>query len=134
MIPIAKIKPNLPDLELVLKDSLKAKNNVDLRIFKDTNINRHDVLFPGFIKPLNANNRAPPPNRKSNPGKSSKLTKPNVIHVSLSLREDVKLRETENAWRPARLKSLNLSEEEAKSEALYKRVRSVLNKLTPQKF
>ena len=30
--------------------------------------------------------------------------------------------------------SLNLSEEEAKSEALYKRVRSVLNKLTPQKF
>lgn len=76
----------------------------------------------------------PPPNRKSHPGKSSKPTKPNVIHVSLSLREDVKLRETENAWRPTRLKTLNLSEEEAKTEALFKRVRSVLNKLTPQKF
>ncbi|XP_024228238.1 eukaryotic translation initiation factor 4 gamma 3 isoform X2 [Bombus impatiens] len=133
--PNSKIKPsNLPDLDVVLKDSSKARNNVELRLFKDTNINRHDVLFPGFIKPLNANNRALPPNRKSNPGKSSKPTKPNVIHVSLSLREDVKLRETENAWRPTRLKSLNLSEEEAKSEALYKRVRSVLNKLTPQKF
>lgn len=71
---------------------------------------------------------------KSHSGKSSKPTKPNVIHVSLSLREDVKLRETENAWRPTRLKTLNLSEEEAKTEALYKKVRSVLNKLTPQKF
>lgn len=75
-----------------------------------------------------------PANRRSNPGKSSKLTKPNVIHVSLSLREDVKLRETENAWKPTRLKQLNLTEEETKTEALYKSVRSVLNKLTPQKF
>ncbi|KAK9303146.1 hypothetical protein QLX08_005097 [Tetragonisca angustula] len=133
--PNSKIKPsNLPDLDVVLKDSSKTRNNVELRPFKDTNMNRHDVLFPGFIKPtLNA--RVPPLNRnKSHSGKSSKPTKPNVIHVSLSLREDVKLRETENAWRPTRLKTLNLSEEEAKTEALYKKVRSVLNKLTPQKF
>lgn len=54
--------------------------------------------------------------------------------MSLSLREDVKLRETENAWKPARLKPTNLTEEETKTEALYKRVRSVLNKLTPEKF
>lgn len=54
--------------------------------------------------------------------------------MSLSLREDVKLRETANAWRPTRLKPISLTEEEAKTEALYKRVRSVLNKLTPQKF
>jgi len=46
----------------------------------------------------------------------------------------VKLRETENAWKPTRLKQMNQTEEEAKTEALYKRVRSVLNKLTPQKF
>ncbi|XP_043800130.1 eukaryotic translation initiation factor 4 gamma 3-like isoform X4 [Apis laboriosa] len=132
--PNSKIKPsNLPDLDVVLKDSSKARTTLDLRPFKDTNMNRHDVLFPGFIKST-LNTRVPPPNRKSHPGKSSKPTKPNVIHVSLSLREDVKLRETENAWRPTRLKTLNLSEEEAKTEALFKRVRSVLNKLTPQKF
>lgn len=64
----------------------------------------------------------------------SKSTKPNVIHVSLSLREDVKLRETENAWRPARLKPSTTAEEDRATEALYKKVRSVLNKLTPQKF
>lgn len=44
------------------------------------------------------------------------------------------MRETENAWRPTRMKQLDLSEEDVKTEALYKRVRSVLNKLTPQKF
>lgn len=54
--------------------------------------------------------------------------------MSLSLKEDVKLRETENAWKPTRLKAIGLTEEETKTEALYKRVRSVLNKLTPQKF
>lgn len=75
----------------------------------------------------------PPTSRKSDRGKP-KPNKPNVIHVSLSLREDVKLRETENAWKPSRLKQLSLSEEEAKTEVLYKKVRSVLNKLTPQKF
>lgn len=74
-----------------------------------------------------------PTSRKSDRGKP-KPNKPNVIHVSLSLREDVKLRETENAWKPARLKQCTLTEEETKTEALYKRVRSVLNKLTPQKF
>ncbi|CAL7944670.1 unnamed protein product [Xylocopa violacea] len=134
--PNSKIKPsNLPDLDVVLKDSSKARNTVDLRPFKDSSMNRHDALFPGFIKPV-TNVRVQPPNRhsKSHPGKSSKPPKSNVIHVSLSLREDVKLRETENAWKPTRLKAASLTEEETKSEALYKRVRSVLNKLTPQKF
>lgn len=70
--------------------------------------------------------------KKSYQGKS-KPSKPNVIHLSLSLREDVKLRETENAWRPARLKPQS-DEDDAVTLALYKKVRSVLNKLTPQKF
>lgn len=57
-----------------------------------------------------------------------------MIHVSLSLREDVKLRETENAWKPTRLVHGSTSEDQNKTEVLYKKVRSVLNKLTPQKF
>ncbi|KAK2588140.1 hypothetical protein KPH14_004191 [Odynerus spinipes] len=133
--PNSRIKPsNLPDLEVVLKDNTKARSStLDLRALKETSISRPDALFPGFVK--SALSRVPPTNRKSHPGqKQTKSSKPHVIHVSLSLREDVKLRETENAWRPTRLKQLNVSEEEAKTEALYKRVRSVLNKLTPQKF
>ncbi|XP_071572693.1 eukaryotic translation initiation factor 4 gamma isoform X3 [Temnothorax nylanderi] len=133
--PNSKLKPaNLPNLQAVLKDSLQnTHNTMDLRAFKDANIPRHDALMPGFAK-TNMSTRPPgPTSRKSDRGKP-KANKPNVIHVSLSLREDVKLRETENAWKPTRLKQLGLTEEEAKTEALYKRVRSVLNKLTPQKF
>jgi translation initiation factor 4G len=75
----------------------------------------------------------PTTSRKSDRG--GKPNKPNKGPViSLSLSEDVKLRETANAWKPARLKQLNLTEEEEKTEVLYKKVRSVLNKLTPQKF
>lgn len=39
-----------------------------------------------------------------------------VIHVSLSLREDVKLNETENAWKPSRFKKDTISEEEYKTQ------------------
>lgn len=51
------------------------------------------------------------------------------------MREDVKLHETENAWRPARLnKGECVTDDDKKTEELYKKVRGVLNKLTPQKF
>ncbi|XP_012530181.1 eukaryotic translation initiation factor 4 gamma 3 isoform X2 [Monomorium pharaonis] len=132
--PNSKLKPaNLPNLQAVLKDSLQnTHNTMDLRAFKEANITRHDSLMPGFAK-TNMSTRPPPTSRKSDRGKP-KPNKPNVIHVSLSLREDVKLRETENAWKPTRLKQASLTEEEAKTEVLYKKVRSVLNKLTPQKF
>ncbi|KAL0133320.1 hypothetical protein PUN28_000815 [Cardiocondyla obscurior] len=136
--PNSKLKPaNLPNLQAVLKDSLQnTHNTIDLRVFKDANITRHDSLLPGFAK-TNMSTRPPTTTRKSDsrgPSNRPKSNKPNVIHVSLSLREDVKLRETENAWKPTRLKHGGLTEEDAKTEALYKRVRSVLNKLTPQKF
>jgi translation initiation factor 4G len=51
------------------------------------------------------------------------------------VREDVKLHEVENAWKPARfLKGEEMTDDEHKTEELYKKVRGVLNKLTPQKF
>lgn len=57
------------------------------------------------------------------------------MKVSLSIREDVKLHEAENAWRPARLNKGEIpTDEDKKTEELYKKVRGVLNKLTPQKF
>jgi translation initiation factor 4G len=52
--------------------------------------------------------------RNSQQGKA-KGNKP-VIHMSLSLKEDVKLRETENAWKPVRMKPPNTNEEDAKTE------------------
>lgn len=67
-------------------------------------------------------------------GSGNRGTKSN-IRVSISVREDVKLHETENAWKPARLHAGQaLTEDEKKTEELYRKVRGVLNKLTPQKF
>lgn len=49
---------------------------------------------------------------------SSNSSHKNVIHVSLSLREDVKLNQTKDAWRPARFKKDNLTEEEFKTQVI----------------
>ncbi|KAH8325446.1 hypothetical protein KR074_003061, partial [Drosophila pseudoananassae] len=60
-----------------------------------------------------------------------------MIHVNLSLNQDVKLNETENAWRPRLLNKSdgdsNLKETQEK-EDLVRRVRGILNKLTPERF
>ncbi|XP_032308050.1 eukaryotic translation initiation factor 4 gamma 3 isoform X2 [Drosophila ananassae] len=60
-----------------------------------------------------------------------------MIHVNLSLNQDVKLNETENAWRPRVLNKSeadnNLKEIQEKEE-LVRRVRGILNKLTPERF
>ncbi|XP_019761399.2 eukaryotic translation initiation factor 4 gamma 3 isoform X1 [Dendroctonus ponderosae] len=56
--------------------------------------------------------------------------------VSISLRGDVKLNQSENAWKPTRLNKVGdaTSEEDIKTTALMKKFRSILNKLTPQRF
>ncbi|XP_072375280.1 eukaryotic translation initiation factor 4 gamma 3-like isoform X1 [Diabrotica undecimpunctata] len=68
---------------------------------------------------------------KSNKGSTVKPP----IKVSISVREEVRLHEVENAWRPTRLvKGEFQTEDDKKTEELYKKVRGILNKLTPQKF
>nr|CAD7196109.1 unnamed protein product [Timema douglasi] len=134
--PQSKKKPeNLPDLEVVLNNSSNRQPRaMDSRPLMNQN-RTHESLTPNFALRGSGGPRyqGPIPKRNSQQGKP-KSNKPNVIHVSLSLREDIKLHETENAWKPGRAKGNSASEVEAKTEELYKKVRSVLNKLTPQKF
>ncbi|XP_032579701.1 eukaryotic translation initiation factor 4 gamma 3 isoform X2 [Drosophila sechellia] len=60
-----------------------------------------------------------------------------MIHVNLSLNQDVKLSENENAWRP-RVLNKSDGDSDAKSalekDELVRRVRGILNKLTPERF
>ena len=53
--------------------------------------------------------------------------------ITLAPREDVKLREAENAWKPGAKKSEAAAGEEDEVEVLCKKIRSILNKLCPQK-
>ncbi|XP_032386526.1 eukaryotic translation initiation factor 4 gamma 1a isoform X3 [Etheostoma spectabile] len=85
--------------------------------------------------------RGPPPGpRRSQQGQRKE---PRKIISSMSLGDDVQLNKAEKAWKPTVKKSSrNRAPEEvedddpeqAKTRELFKRLRSILNKLTPQKF
>lgn len=81
----------------------------------------------GFVK-------RPSQNTQQNIGNTNKNSKSDIgmIRVTLSLHEDVKLNESENAWKPSFI-SKDTSDA-ANNDVLYKRVRGILNKLTPEKF
>uniref|UniRef100_A0A3B4YXH4 Eukaryotic translation initiation factor 4 gamma 1 n=1 Tax=Seriola lalandi dorsalis TaxID=1841481 RepID=A0A3B4YXH4_SERLL len=71
---------------------------------------------------------------------------PRKIITSMSLNDDVQLNKAEKAWKPSVKKSVRSrgaeepppqeidDSEHGKTQDLFKRVRSILNKLTPQKF
>ncbi|XP_048102582.1 eukaryotic translation initiation factor 4 gamma 1a isoform X2 [Alosa alosa] len=87
-----------------------------------------------------ASGRGPPPGpRRSQQGQRKE---PRKIIASVSLNDDVQLNKAEKAWKPGVKKATRRGEDEevaddpevAKTQELFKRVRSVLNKLTPQMF
>ncbi|KAM3604685.1 uncharacterized protein V6R79_014834 [Siganus canaliculatus] len=84
--------------------------------------------------------RGPPPGpRRSQQGQRKE---PRKIISSMSLSDDVQLNKAEKAWKPAAKSKTPRSREEvdeddpenAKTQDVFKRLRSILNKLTPQKF
>jgi len=79
--------------------------------------------------------------RRSQQGQRKEPRK--IIITSLSLSDDVQLNKAEKAWKPGVKKVVRAGEpedaeggdpEQLKTKELFKRVRSVLNKLTPQMF
>lgn len=81
----------------------------------------------------------------SGPRRSQQMQRkePRKIIPSMSLSDDVQLNKAEKAWKPSTKKSTRsrgaeeTEENDAdffKTQELFKRVRSILNKLTPQKF
>lgn len=57
----------------------------------------------------------------------------NSVQIRLSIRNDVKLSEAENAWKPSFLQNTQTNDKDDAAE-LYKQVRLILNKLTAQNF
>ncbi|CAG5108346.1 Similar to EIF4G3: Eukaryotic translation initiation factor 4 gamma 3 (Homo sapiens) [Cotesia congregata] len=57
-----------------------------------------------------------------------------MVHVSLSLNESVKLHESVNPWKPTLLKKKTGAQMEDETQVLYKNVLRILNKLTLEKF
>ncbi|XP_023036153.1 eukaryotic translation initiation factor 4 gamma 3 isoform X2 [Drosophila willistoni] len=74
-------------------------------------------------------------------GNGGRSSMKGMIHVNLSLNQDVKLNETENAWRPRLHNKSDTADNivpEVKAtqekDELVRRVRGILNKLTPERF
>ncbi|XP_044059610.1 eukaryotic translation initiation factor 4 gamma 1-like [Siniperca chuatsi] len=97
---------------------------------------------------MGGGSRGPPPGMGigvGGPRRSQQIQRkePRKIITSMSLGEDVQLNKAEKAWKPstkkaARSRTAEETEEndseQIKTQELFKRVRSILNKLTPQKF
>lgn len=144
--PLSKNKPNVPLLEQC--NVIRTTPMQEPPTFTPNLRPMNDSLFPPFAKGAGMGSRnnipreAKKDSRNMAPNKGSvKLTasssntphKP-VIHVSLSLREEVKLNEVDSAWKPTRFRKDTVNEEEQRTQELYKKFRGILNKLTPQKF
>ncbi|XP_039278675.1 eukaryotic translation initiation factor 4 gamma 1-like [Nilaparvata lugens] len=141
--PQATRKPdNLPNIDIVQLEPAAANRN------KFTNQISYAAQQPGrgghdftpnfFNKSSSMRGSVPKRNsQQGNKGGGGGGPKGPVktVHVSTSLREDKRLKDSENAWKPTRLKEAkDMNEDEKKTQELYKKARSILNKLTPQKF
>ena len=101
----------------------------------------NSLIAPKFMT-NQMNNRNPYQKRPSQQGNKNQQGPGNrnssqsgIIKMSLSLHDDVKLNEADNAWKPSHLvKKPELTEEERVTYDLLNRFRSMLNKLTAENF
>nr|XP_057910585.1 eukaryotic translation initiation factor 4 gamma 3-like isoform X3 [Doryrhamphus excisus] len=60
---------------------------------------------------------------------------PRKIIMNMSVNDEIQLKRSENAWKPGAKRECVVEDPETlKTQELFKKVRSILNKLTPQKF
>ncbi|KAM8839679.1 eukaryotic translation initiation factor 4 gamma 1-like isoform 3-T3 [Synchiropus picturatus] len=136
---------NKPEGLPVISDVVLDKiNKTPLRPVDPTRlINMGPDFTPSFLGNLGSRSgtgpRGPPPGpRRSQQGQRKE---PRKIISSMSLSDDVQLKKAENAWKPTAKKPRGRGEDgeeedpnAAKTQEVFKRLRSILNKLTPQKF
>ncbi|XP_056018647.1 eukaryotic translation initiation factor 4 gamma 3-like isoform X6 [Ostrea edulis] len=123
--------PDLPDIILDKPHSAQGGGRSSFTSFNPDNGRSFDFT-PGFVR---GQPRGPSMTRGgSNSQRSRGVTPRKVISIG-SISQDVTLHKAESAWKPGRKAEQAESDETTKNtEELYKKVRSILNKLTPQKF
>ncbi|XP_070814343.1 eukaryotic translation initiation factor 4 gamma 3 isoform X5 [Chaetodon trifascialis] len=131
-MPACIQKPEgLPPISDVVLDKMN-QNKLPSRVVDSRAISRGPDFTPAFADfgrqmtggrgaaLMNIGTRRPPPRK---------------IIMNVSVNDDVQLKKSENAWKPG-LKREGPAEdpEMLKTQELFRKVRSILNKLTPQKF
>uniref|UniRef100_A0A670ZSK1 Eukaryotic translation initiation factor 4 gamma 1 n=1 Tax=Pseudonaja textilis TaxID=8673 RepID=A0A670ZSK1_PSETE len=95
--------------------------------------------FANLGRPTPSNRVSCPRGSPAGPGQrrsqQSLRKEPRKIIATVSLNEDVKLNKAEKAWKPSSKRASEVEDpENIKTQELFRRVRSILNKLTPQMF
>ena len=108
---------NLPSMDII-KDKVNAGGS------RVPNLNTSKDWTPGFVKPTPSKSRDRPA--------AARKPAPAVIDLNISNREIV-LQKAENAWKPGKM-GTDAGEALDPLQELERNVRSILNKLTPQKF
>ncbi|XP_055935890.1 eukaryotic translation initiation factor 4 gamma 3-like isoform X2 [Argiope bruennichi] len=131
--PMSLCKPNnLPNLD-VIKDKAHIQKLTEVNRVPPPVMNNpmraYDPFMPGFARggPMPRMPHAPV-NRRSQGRGGEKPRK--VISFTSSLNQNIKLHESQNAWKPLHKSEIPPDEK----DKLKRSVQGVLNKLTPQKF
>ncbi|KAM3621369.1 uncharacterized protein V6R79_010350 [Siganus canaliculatus] len=131
-MPACVQKPEgLPPISDVVLDKMN-QNKLPSRVVDSRAISRGPDFTPAFADfgrqmtggrgaaLMNIGARRPPPRK---------------IIMNVSVNDDVQLKKSENAWKPGMKRELPSEDPEMqKTQDLFRKVRSILNKLTPQKF
>ncbi|XP_040014741.1 eukaryotic translation initiation factor 4 gamma 3 [Xiphias gladius] len=131
-MPACIQKPEgLPPISDVVLDKMN-QNKLPSRVVDSRVISRGPDFTPAFADfgrqmtggrgaaLMNIGARRPPPRK---------------IIMNVSVNDDVQLKKSENAWKPGMKREGFVEDSEAqKTQELFRKVRSILNKLTPQKF
>lgn len=119
---------------------LEKANKMPLRALDPVRLSTMNC-GPDFTPSFANLGRPAPPNRGSPAGPGQRRSQqslrkePRKIIATVSLNEDVKLNKAEKAWKPSSKRASEAEEpENVKTQELFRRVRSILNKLTPQMF
>ncbi|XP_078803880.1 eukaryotic translation initiation factor 4 gamma 3 isoform X5 [Oryzias latipes] len=131
-MPACTQKPEgLPPISDVVLDKMN-QNKMPSRAVDSRVISRGPDFTPAFADfgrqmsgargaaLMNMGTRRPPPRK---------------IIMNVTVNDDVQLKKAENAWKPGmKRETLPEDPEAQRTQELFRRVRSILNKLTPQKF
>ncbi|XP_051967504.1 eukaryotic translation initiation factor 4 gamma 3-like [Xyrauchen texanus] len=129
-MPACVQKPEgLPQISDVVLDKMN-QNKLPSRSVDPRLISRGPDFTPAFAdfsRQISGGRGAPLLNVRRLP--------PRKIIVNVSVNDEIQLKKAENAWKPG-MKKEGLTEdtEALKSQELFRKVRSILNKLTPQMF
>lgn len=122
--------PGLPNLPEIIRSSMPPRDSAREHSFPSLPTN------PGIdFMPRYAHERASMGKVPIKRNSFQKRNDPPVKIITIQRSEDVQLHKTEQAWKPAAIgKDEPLDSEMSKTEEMYKKVRGILNKITPSTF